>query len=92
MEDLLLSYIKSHVEVYNSTEEVLKEFGGLMLMFLKVTLHVQPLPQKHVYQVFQWMIYSVEGHGQMNLPDKNFIINKCFQISNFSGRATRVVW
>ena len=28
-----------------------------MLMFLKVTLHVQTLPQKHVYQVFQWMMH-----------------------------------
>ena len=25
---------------------------GLMLMFLNVTQHIQPLPQKHVYQVF----------------------------------------
>ena len=32
-------------------------------MFLKVALHVQPLPQKHVYQLVQWMIYLVEGHG-----------------------------
>ena len=33
MEDLLLSYIKSHVEVYNSTEEVLKEFGANVDVF-----------------------------------------------------------
>ena len=61
-------------------------------MFLKVTLHVQPLPQKHVYQVFQWMIYLVERHGKMNLPGKNSIISKCFQRSNFLRRGTKVVW
>ena len=42
-------------------------------MFLKVTLHAPPPPQKHVYQVFQWMIYLVEGQGQMNLPGKNSV-------------------
>ena len=33
-----------------------------------------------------------EVHGQMNLPGKNYIINKCFQEAIFSGRGTRVVW
>ena len=37
---LLLSYIKPHVE------------DGLILTLLKVTLHVYSLPPKHVYQVF----------------------------------------
>ena len=58
-----------------------------MLIFLKVTLHIEPLPQKHVYQVFQQMMYIAEGHGQMNLPGKSSststIINKYFQKSNF---------
>ena len=64
-----------------------------MLMFLKVTLHVQPLPQKHAYQIFQWMIYLVEGHVQMNLPGKNSVTNKCFQRSNFfrKGHLTSLV-
>ena len=53
-----------------------------MLMFLKITLHVHPLPQKHVYQVFQWIIYLVEGHGQVNVPGKNSVKNKCFQRKN----------
>ena len=52
-------------------------------MFLKITLEVHPLPQKHVYQVFQWMMYLVEGHGRVNLPGKNSIINKFFQRNNF---------
>ena len=54
---LLLSYIKPHVEVHSSTvsrwiKEILKEIG-VDIDVLKVTLHVQPLPQKHVHQVFQ---------------------------------------
>ena len=49
-----------------------------MLIFLKFTLHVELLPQKHVYQVFEWVMYLVEGHGQMNLPGENYIINNGF--------------
>ena len=54
---LLLSYIKPHVEVHSSTvsrwiKEILKEIG-VDVDVLKTTLHVQPIPQKHVYQVFQ---------------------------------------
>ena len=52
-------------------------------MFLKVTLHVQSLPPKHIHQVFQWMICLAKVHGQMNLPCKNSIINKWFQRSKF---------
>ena len=81
---LLLSYTKHHVKVHNSTvsrwmKEILKETGVDVDVFKG---RFQPLPQKHVYQVFQWTIYLVEGHGQMNLPGKNSIINKCFQKSN----------
>ena len=32
-----------------------------MLMFLKVTLHVQPVPQKHAYQVSIWWVYLQSG-------------------------------
>ena len=84
---LILTYIKPHVVVHisiasRSMKEILQE-TGVDIIFLKVTLHFQPLPQKHLNQVFQWMIYLVEDHGQMNLPGKNIIINKCFQRSNF---------
>ena len=60
-------------------------------MFLKVTLHAPPPPQKHAYQVFQWMIYLVEGQGQMNLPGKNSVKKNAFKGAPFSGRGTRVV-
>ena len=54
---LLLSYVKPHVEVHSSTvsrwiKEILKEIE-VDVDVLKTTLHVQPIPQKHVYQVFQ---------------------------------------
>ena len=47
-----------------------------MLMVLKVTLHIQPTPKKHIYQAFQWVIYVAEGRDWMNLPGKNSIIGK----------------
>ena len=49
-----------HIEVHSSAvsrwikeNELEIEKEMLMLIFLKVTLHIEPLPQKHVYQVFQ---------------------------------------
>ena len=62
-----------------------------MLMFLKVTLYVEPLLQKHAYQVFQWMICLAESHGQMNLPGKSSRTS-AFKGATFSGKGTRVVW
>ena len=57
---LPLSYIKP---MWKSIVELsLDQWKGywkklvLVLMFLNVTLHVQHLPQKQVYQKFQWMI------------------------------------
>ena len=83
---LLLSYIKPHVEVHSSTvsrwiKEILKETGVDVDVF-KGHPTRSASTQKHVYQAFQWMIYLVEGHGQINLPGNNYIMNKCFQRSN----------
>ena len=58
-------------------KEILKETGVDVDVF-KVIRHVQPLPQKYVYQVFQWMIHLAESHDQINLPGKSSIISKRF--------------
>ena len=85
---LLLSYIKPHVEVHSSTfskwiKEILKETGVDANVF-KRSLYTFSLCLKSMsIRNFSGWIYLVEGHGQMNLPGKNSIINKCFQRSNF---------
>ena len=84
---LLLSYIKPHVKVHSSTvsrwiKEILKETGVDADVFKGDSTLSASISS--TYQVFQWMIYLVEDHGQMNLPGKiSVIINKWFQRSNF---------
>ena len=54
-----------------------------MLIFLKVTQHVQPLTQKPVYQVFQRMIYLVEVHGQAKFNWQKFFHTKVLSKEQF---------
>ena len=83
----LLSYIKSNMKVHSSTvsrwiKEILKETGVDVDVFKGHSTRSASISS--IYQVFQWMIYLVEDHGQMNLPGKiSIIINKWFQRSNF---------
>ena len=75
------------MEVHSSTvsrwiKEILKKTGVVVDVFKG---HSTPSASisKACLSVFQWMIYLVEGHGQMNLPGKNSIISNGFQKNNF---------
>ena len=79
---LLLSYIKPHVEVHGSTvsrwiKEILKETRVDVDVFKGHSTRSASISKACGPGI------SVDGHGQMNLPGKISIINKCFQKSNF---------